>query len=340
MQLVTETPGSHGRKPGGTHRLPVDTEELDRARSIGSTQAGGTAILLVSHGSHSPLWRRSLLDVHAEVEAELLQLPGVRQVRSGLMEYTEPSIATQLRACDEAGIDTVIIVPLLLTISDHSHEDIPVIAGALEDAAIAQRLAKEGIEVYPARARLVFAPLLDFTQLVQRNLARRLRTLLGDPEVLRASEQRHGLVLVGYGSAEYEADWHRFFERLERHARTGLGVDFANHAWCGHLVDYRPEPTREAIDAALAVNERVAVVPIFVAYDPMFHKTIIGRAIRGSSDPGRIAYAADAILPEPEVGRWVVDISRQMLSMLEASAGSEPFSDPRARGPVDRAAAF
>lgn len=340
MQVVTEIPGSHDERAGTPKRLPADAEELDRAATIGSTQAGGTAILLVSHGSHSPLWRRSLLDVHAEVEAELLALPGVRQVRSGLMEYTEPSIATQLRALDEAGVDTVIIVPLLLTISDHSHEDIPVICGALDDPAIAQRLAEEGIEVYQARARLVFAPLLDFTQLVQRNLGRRLRSLLGGPEALRGSERRHGLVLVGYGSAEYDSDWHRFFEKLELHARTELGVAFANHAWCGHLVHYRPEPTREAVDAALAASDSVAVVPIFVAYDPMFQKTIIGRAIAGSSDPDRVVYAADAILPEPEVGRWVVDISRQMLSTLEASRANNGVSDPRPRSSVDRAAAF
>lgn len=85
------------------------------------------------------------------------------------------------------------------------------------------------------------------------------------------------------------------------------------HAWCGHLVQYSPQPTVAAIDAMLARYDRVALVPVFVAYDPMFHETILGRAVQQSSCPERVSYSRTAILPEPEVAEWVVRIAGEML---------------------------
>lgn len=305
---------AHAERPG----IVVDPAEIARACSIGSPERGGTGILIVSHGSHSPIWRSQLLDVHEAAARELLALPGVRQVRSAFMEYTEPSIATQLRALDDAGVENIVVVPLLLTISDHSYDDIPVICGVREDPAIAARLAKERIATYATKAHVRFSPLLDFSQLVQRNLARRLEQLLGEPAALRQSPERIGLVLVGYGSAEFDREWHEFFTKIDRFAETNLGVDGAMHAWCGHLVHYSPQPTIEAIDTMLAGYDLVAVVPIFVAYDPMFHETIMGRAVQQSAAPERVLYSGNAILPEPEVGQWVVEIAGEMLAATAA----------------------
>jgi sirohydrochlorin ferrochelatase len=322
---MSELPGS---QPASTNGCPAHNsreirfkvnangvDELARAQSVapGSGGAGGTAVLLVSHGSHSPSWRHMLLDVHREVADELLGLPGVSQVRTAFMEYTEPSIATQLRALDAAGVENVLVIPLLLTISDHSFDDIPVICGAREDAEIAANLAEEGIEIYAPAATLEFAPLLDFSDLVETNLARRIEQAVGDAEALRAAEQSHGLVLVGYGSADFDDEWHKFFDAIDRYAEDQLGVDSSVHAWCGHLVEYSRQPTIDAIEAQLEQHDRVIVVPIFVAYDEMFHEKIIGRAAERCSAPERVIYTNDSVLPDPEVGRWVIEIASSML---------------------------
>lgn len=295
-------------------------DEIARACSRAPRDAGpgGRGVLLVSHGSHSPSWRHMLLDVHRDVEGDLLALPGIGEVRSAFMEYTEPSIATQLRAFDAAGIEEVIVVPLLLTVSDHSFDDIPVICGQREDAAKAAELAAEHIEIYRPRARLVFAPLLDFTDLVEKNLARRLERAVGELEPLPAAGRGTGLVLVGYGSADFDQQWHAFFDKIDRFAEAELGIASSVHAWCGHLVEYSRQPTLDALEAQLAKHDRVVLVPIFVAYDEMFHEKIMGRAAERCSDPGRVVYTDDAILPEPAVAEWVVEITGRMLAAQTA----------------------
>lgn len=290
--------------------LPVDTVETARAVAHGDG-SGTTAILLVNHGSRSPVWRKMLLDMQAEIADDLLDIDGVGQVRTGFMEYTEPSIASQLRELDAAGIERVLVVPLLLTISDHSFDDIPGICGQSDDAELVVKLASENIEVYRPMARVEFAPLLDFSGLVRTNLARRIRGIIGRG----TSGPTTGLVLVGYGSAEYDDDWNRFFEATRAGAEADLPIAASAHAWCGHLVDYKKGPTLDAINDMLTRTERVVVMPQLVSYDPMFQERIVGRAVRESNDPSRVLYANDAILPEPAVGRWVVQISRELLGV-------------------------
>jgi len=269
-----------------------------------------TGIVLVNHGSRSAAWRKLLLDVHREVGERLLRIPGVAQVRTAFMEYTEPSIATQLRALDDAGMDRVIVIPLLLTISDHSFDDIPAICGQSDDPAILSELAAEKIEVYSPRARLDFAPLLDFSGLVQGNTARRVSAILGSSGLVDASDC--GLVLVGYGSADFNDEWNRFFSGIRRHAELELGITETAHAWCGHLVSYSRQPTMDAIESLLDRTDRVILLPVLIAYDPMFQDKIIGRAATRCSRPDRVLYRADSILPEPEVGRWVIEIAERM----------------------------
>jgi hypothetical protein len=289
--------------------------DIERAVASANEDASATtAVLLVNHGSHSPVWRSMLLDVQDAVADQLLALPDVAEVRTAFMEYTEPSIATQLRAFDQRGIERVIVVPLLLTISDHTYDDIPTICGLSSDPRTIDKLAEEKIEIYQPSAELEFVPLLDFSGLARKSLARRVRAILGRRRDGGGSRGNDGLVLVGYGSAEFEDDWDRFFMELRGYAEIELGLTPTAHAWCGHIAGYRRQPTADAIDRVLECADRALVVPMLVATDEMFQARIIGGGVARCKAPDRVLYRPDAILPEPEVGRWVLESVRRALA--------------------------
>jgi len=311
----TSGSGQSSDRPGS-----VAVDETARAVSASpSDSRDGVGVLLVNHGSHSPTWRSMLLDVHDSVADHLLAIPGVTQVRTAFMEYTEPCIATQLRALDEAGVRAVVVVSLLLTISDHTFDDIPVICGLSSDPQTIAKLAKDKIEIYQASAELRFVPLLDFSGLAKTSLARRVRAVLGRRPDAGRNRTRDGLVLVGYGSAEFEDDWDRFFMEMRNFAENELGLTPTAHAWCGHIAGYRRQPTIEAIARVLDRADRAVLIPMLVAHDEMFQDRIIGGAVSRCRDPDRVLYRPDAILPEPEVGRWVVESVRRTLSALPGS---------------------
>ncbi|MFT3837900.1 MAG: CbiX/SirB N-terminal domain-containing protein [Myxococcaceae bacterium] len=276
-----------------------------------------TAVLLVSHGSRSAAWREGLVDLEHRVTPSLKKL-GIAEVQTAFMEYTEPSIATRLKALDGADVTDVILVPVFLTVSPHSFDDIPTIIGKKEDAKSLQVLKLESIERYSPKARVTVTPLLDFSGLLKTNVLRRARSLSRDPS-------QEGLVLIAYGDSTYEKEWTQLLESVGSYVREQLGVNELSVGWCGHLVHYAPEKTTEAVERVLTHKSRALVVPVLVAFDEMFQVKIIGGGIEKVEDrERRVAYRPDAILPDPDVEAWVVRIAGETLQKLGQTSSVTP----------------
>jgi hypothetical protein len=284
--------------------LPT-TSCSDNAQAQEPSATRDVAVLLVNHGSRSAGWREALLELERAVEPRLLANERVGEVRTAFMEYTEPSIATQLRALDQAGYQEVLIVPIFLTVSSHSFDDIPTIIGAKDDVLAREGLAHEGIECYTPKADVTVAPLLDFAKVMRGNLKHRIGQLTRDA----ANE---GVVLVAYGSTPYEAEWAQFMEAMYTGVSEDFGIDALEYAWCGHIASYSPEPTAEAIERVLATKDTALVIPVLVAVDEDFQFDMILEASKRTYAGGAVRYVPDAILPDPAIEDWVVAITAEL----------------------------
>lgn len=267
-------------------------------------------LLLVNHGSHSATWRQALLDLEARVRDTILAGGLVQGVKTAHMEYTEPSIATQMKAFDREGFTDVIVVPIFLTVSPHSFDDIPTILGQKHDPEVIQALAEEKIERYTPTARTHLTPLLDFSNTLQKNVLRRCKDLSKQPE-------KEGLVLIGYGDETYDKEWGALFDQVAAHVKHNIGISEHNYGWCGHIVRYNPAETTKTISAALQKKDSAVVIPVLVAYDEMFQKNIIGRGIEQVDGyKEKVLYKGDAILPDTDIDDWVVRISNEYASKI------------------------
>ncbi len=264
-----------------------------------------TGVLLVSHGSHSETWRNTLFDLEDNVRRKILEGKTVTGVKSAFMEYNEPSIATRLKEFDREEYSDVIIVPVLLTVSSHSFDDIPTIAGLKDNPESVEMLKLEKIERYTPRARVHIAPLLDFRKILQDNVLRRTKALSQNP-------REEGLVLIGYGSEPYEKEWSELFQAAASHVASGTGIDRHSIGWCGHIARYAPDSTTAAVERVLQEKKTAIVIPALVAFDENFQIRIIGGGIeKVDNHQKRVLYKPDAILPDPGVEEWIVDISKE-----------------------------
>ncbi len=281
----------------------------DSTSSSSAIVEGKVGVLLVSHGSHSEQWRKMLTQIETTVQDEVIRGGLIAGIKSSFMEYTEPTIATRLKEFDQEGFAHVIIVPILLTVSSHSFDDIPVIAGQKEDHATLETLKLEGTEIYKPRAKVTLAPLLDFPDVLERNVARRVQDQSDDP----ANE---GIVLVAYGSEPYDEEWKELLNGVSNKVRELTGVDASEYCWCGHIAHYKSEPTEKAIAKILGQKKTAIVIPVLVAVDEMFQGKIIGGAIKNVDQNDRIRYRYDSILPDDNINRWVIQISRKLATEL------------------------
>lgn len=271
------------------------------------------AVLLVNHGSRSATWRNALLDLEKDVAPRLLRTGRIGHVTTAFMEYTEPSIATRMRELDAAGYSDVVLVPVFLTVSSHSFDDIPTIIGQKEDPHSLESLKLEKIERYTPKARVHITPMLDFGDLLRENILRRVMALSTEPS-------REALVMIAYGDDTYRKEWSRLLRSVGDHVNARAGIDAYSFGWCGHLVNYEPDSTAVAINEALAKKERALVVPVLVAHDEMFQVQIIGDGIKRVADhDGRVRYKPDSILPDPRISVWVVSAVEEQLRGLVTS---------------------
>jgi len=272
-------------------------------------------VLLVNHGSRSATWRSSLLALEESVRPALLADGSVRGVKTGFMEYTEPSIATRLKEFDAEGFTDVILVPIFLTVSSHTFDDIPTIIGKKIDPQSLQTLKIEKIERYTPRAVVALAPNLDFPGLLRENVLRRVRSLSTVPA-------EEGLVLIAYGDETYEKEWVALMKSVADHVREKTGIGAHSHGWCGHVAHYDPAKTTRAIEEVLNVRKRAIVVPVLVAHDETFQIKIIGDGIAKVPDrTTRVVYRPDSILPDANIERWVLDITSRYVAEIRARPG-------------------
>ncbi len=265
-------------------------------------------ILLVNHGSVAKSWRQMLLDVEDDVKETLLSNPKISKVSTAFMEYTEPSIATRMKEFDAEGYDEVVVIPIFLTVSSHYSHDIPVILGVSADPkAKDYMIGKEKIEVYKAKARVTITPPLDYSTILKKNVERRVKALSKNPE-------NEGVLLVAYGDAKYNQQWEEMVDEIGKYLKIKTGHESIAYSWCGHLVGYSPEPTVKGIEQLQKLEDNVIVIPVLVANDPYFQEKIIQTAV--DQMKGNVLYVQDAILPDANLNKWVIDIANNTVEGL------------------------
>ncbi len=261
-------------------------------------------VLLVNHGSVSENWRNMLLDLDKNVRDQILANPIISDVKTAFMEYTEPSIATRLKEFDEENYDEVIVVPIFLTASSHYSHDIPVICGLTSDPKIEAQLKEEKIDTYSPKAKVKITPPLDYNTLLKKNIERRVKALSKDAG-------NEAVLLVAYGDEQYNQQWEELVSEIGKYLSIKTGHESIAYAWCGHLVRYSKEPTKNGIRQLMEQEENVIVIPVLVGNDEYFQRDIIQAACDEVEGHEHVIYKQDAILPDANLEKWVIEISNQ-----------------------------
>ena len=272
------------------------------SKKVENTSEKKIGVLLVNHGSHSKKWRELLLDVEKATKDSILKHDNIFGIKTAFMEYTEPSIATQMKAFDEEGYDEVVVVPIFLTVSSHYSHDIPVILGLQVDEKIKEQLEKQKIETYKSKARVSITPPLDYTTILKKNIERRVKNLSKDAE-------NEGVLLVAYGDADYNQQWEEMVEEIGSYLQIKTGHSSIAYSWCGHLVGYSTQPTKDGIKKLHELEDTVLVIPVLVANSENFQKKIIQTAVDEVENSANVVYIQDAILPDENLNKWVISIS-------------------------------
>ncbi len=215
---------------------------------------GEDALLVVAHGARHGEWNQRVARL-----VEQVNWPGPVGVAFLMEAPPEHALDTVAARLDQAGVERIVVVPLLLSSFSGHYEELRYYVGQRAEPP-------EHVHYAPlhTRAKLVLTPAMDDHPLVSQILADQVRPLIAEPS-------RESVVLVAHGPNE-EDDNQRWLERLGRHARPLRETYGFQRVEVVTLRDDAPKAVRDAATEhlratvqAAAADSRVLVVPVLIS---------------------------------------------------------------------------
>ena len=263
-----------------------------------SIDVGAQGTIVVAHGGDS-LWNSHVIEAAraartgGPVEVSFLMGPAAKTHR----------FQDVVARMEKAGVREIAVVPMLVSSHSGHFDQIRYLVGdsVKLDHAMEHHLHMAGIERPVTKAKLRLTPAMDDAAQVARVLASRGRALAGDPT-------GRALMIVGHGpnSAEHYAAWMANLRVIVdslratsgfRDVRVELVRDDAPPAVRAEAV----KRTRELIELQHALTQKpVVVVPVLVSKGSI-NRSKLPQDLAGLP----IVYSGDALLPHPEMVRWI-----------------------------------
>jgi len=287
------------------------------AAPSGPANDASIGVLIVAHGSKSSTWVNMVKTLADQVREPILKA-GAQEVRLAFIQETKPDVASEMRAFDAAGIKEVVVVPLLIAgESTITNDYLQYLTGMRTQAKAIKQLQNEGFDLYYPRARVTMTPALSDSDVLKKNVLRRVNELKGE-----GSGENMAVVLVGYGDKVYGQQASEIMEGIGRFLKIKTDIDTVAYAFCGKLTDYSGEPVVKVINEVLELEPQVLVVPVLVGVDEMLQINTIQAAINAVGTSSKVRYKPDAVLPDPVVNEWVVGKVTEAVQRVRDAGGA------------------
>ncbi|MGC9329962.1 MAG: sirohydrochlorin chelatase, partial [Candidatus Hinthialibacter sp.] len=253
-------------------------------------------LLLIAHGSRSSAWNHAIETLCSHLQQIEQSQGGIDEVHGCYLEYAPPAIPAALDLLCQENERDIICLPLFLSAGLHVAHDIPNEIGLA--AEFVER--RQGVTLYERRGCRIQLldppPALD---LLAGNIERRVKQM-------NVSMNENGLIVVYYGSQKYMRQWNQ----LALHVQSKLAERFPRSriAWsfAGQAGDFSPVSLADSLQDMARYVDRIVIIPALVAVG-FVQNEIIPAAVAMSQLSERIVYAGDAILPDAEIERSVLD---------------------------------
>lgn len=183
-----------------------------------------TALVVISHGSPMPAWRKPVLDMEPILQQRQKtgQLKGIDYVRVAMMEFTEPTIATVISDCEKQGVDTIFAIPLFIAPSSHSDQDIPTIIGHKFDARTVADLREEGTKLVSTRMPIILGPTLSYDDVLEQIMTDNVKAMSENPP-------DEALLLIAHGDKQWTSFWQQKMQSICDSCKKSTGITLADY---------------------------------------------------------------------------------------------------------------
>lgn len=257
------------------------------------------AIIIIAHGAPSPAWGAKVTVLESEVKEKLKAvMPDNKYlVKVAFMEFNKPTISDIISGFEKEGVTDVLAVPLFISPSGHSLEDIPNILGLAYNPKKRKDLIEEGTDLVSTRIKIQISPLLNYGDLIPNIILDRVKNNIDE-------NQKEALMLVAHGSPEYAPHWEEMLERVEDKVKDNTSIDKYDFAFV-EMGQHFKENALPKIEKLQKNGYKVILQGIYLSSGADIILRIGGNAKMLQDD--NIVVGKEGLLPDSRVSSWIVD---------------------------------
>lgn len=274
-------------------------------------------LLIIAHGAPMAKWNEPVLNLEKQVIELLGDDSPFGEVKVSMMEFTKPTIADGIHTMEEAGCSRIIVVPLLIAPSSHSHWDVPALLGLYSDEEIEKELRSEGAEIVRSKLPITVTATLNQGDLIPEIMLDRVKESSKDPK-------NEAVVILAHGDEMTPPLWDKLMKRTMTYVCGKTGISYANYGFV-HVGQTYDTNGVGIIAEAAASRKRVIVVGVYLSMgvDGMHKRYTKTFSMKGAVMPGLenplegldIILSKDGLLPDKRVAKWIVDIAGREVSL-------------------------
>lgn len=267
--------------------------------------------MIVAHGSPMESWRKPVLDLEPLVKQQVAtgKLKGIDIVKVALMEYTEPSVASMVKACEAEGADTIFALPIFIAPSGHTEEDLPNILGHKYNPYVREELAEENTEMVHTKTPIILGPTFYYSYVLENSMLDRIKTLSKD-------DANEAVIYLAHGDDERIGFWKEMFNNVDKFTKEHTKITYVDHALIEMGHDFGKE-LMPLLTKAAQKKKRIIVQGVYLTSDVKRmadrHKMQDVQKDLVKKTGVEIVYSPDGILPAStsRVVDWIVAQTKQ-----------------------------
>lgn len=275
------------------------------------------ALVIVAHGAPSKIWNVPVMKLEKNVQEELKSrgITGFSYVRVALMEFTEPSVSTVIHDCEQQKVEHIFVLPLFISPSSHSEQDVPNILGLKYNVQTLSALSEEGTKLVHTNIPITIGPTLSYGTVIQNIITDRIKELsIGKTNV--------SFVLLAHGDPEYLPFWQQMIQNTGDTVAQRTGVSYAGYAFVGMGQHFYQDLLPVAQNAA-KTHKTILLQGIYLA------NGVKGMSMIALTDKKQkkyqeempkeadFVYGTDGLLPDTRVCKWIVDRAVEWLKRAD-----------------------
>lgn len=273
-------------------------------------------LLVLSHGAPMAQWNGPVNALVKQVRVLNEESGMFHAVEGAFLEFSGPDAAEAVEKLSRSGCDHIVVVPLFIAPSSHSHFDVPAVLGMYSSAEIHRTLKEEGARTARSAVPLTLIQTLGEGDLLERVVSEDLRSMSKNPK-------EEALVVIAHGCADH----HNLVDRLVRRVVTSccgrMGIEYGDWAYCEVGQGF----WREAVPAVIRASEhkkKVLVVGLYVSSsaDRIYKRALktavgpMGQKIENPLEKIDVLFSDKGVVDYAKTAEWLLESADQALKRL------------------------